>query len=258
MFNRLKSIIKKLEFKDKKSTNKKKSIDLDEEKIQLIAEYALKKYMEQYGTREDIPSDVSNHFKSLRSDILEPKKKFLEQKEFSTGVRIGGIVLLGLCIFYWIWYFFIIKQYENLTYSVYITLILIAITLINKFESVLLNSITIIPVYGFLVFTIGSILVTDNIIDFIIGPMLYGIVAGFQLFLVLHKRIPVSKRYMIWGFLFYLLFISSFESFSHINVILGREESLPELATSVLSFYILTTTYIVIYVWKKYYGILLP
>ncbi|MFX0073049.1 MAG: hypothetical protein ACFFAO_18380 [Candidatus Hermodarchaeota archaeon] len=258
MINRLKSIIKKLDFKERKVQNGQKSVSLSEEKIQLIAEYALKKYIDQYGTKEISEKDKDYYFKDIRSDILEPKKKIIEQKEFSIGVRIGGIVLLGICIFYWIWFFFVIKQYESLTYSVYITLILMSITLINKFESPLLNSITCIPAYGFIMITIGSLLVVKNIFGFITGPLVYGLIAGFQIFLILHKRIAVSKRYMIWGFLFYLLFISSFESFSHLNVIIGREQTMPELVTMVLSFYILMITFIIIYGWKKYFGILLP
>ncbi len=258
MIERVKHILRKIEFKSKKSSFEEDHIHLSEEQIQQIAEYALAKLNEKFGDKKPVLNGLNGYYGTLDSDVLEPKKKVLEQKEFSTGVRIGGIALLGICIWYWIWFFFIVQQLEPLTYSVYITMILVALTLINKFESVLLNSITSITVYGFIMISIGSIRVATDIYSFFTGPVLYGLVASFQLFLVFHRKIAVSKRYMFWGFLFYLLFISSFESFSHINVIIGTEDIFPELATAVLSFYILGITFIVIYFYKKKFGILLP
>jgi hypothetical protein len=258
LIERVKHILRKIEFKSKKSSSEEDHFHLSEEQIQQIAEYALAKLNKKFGDKKPVLKGLNGYYGTLDSDILEPKKKVLEQKEFSTGVRVGGIALLAICIWYWIWFFFIVQRLEPLTYSVYITIILIALTLINKFESVLLNSITSITVYGFLVISIGSIRIAKDLYSFFTGPILYGLVAGFQLFLVFHRKIAVSKRYMFWGFLFYLLFISSFESFSHLNVIIGTEEVFPELVTAVLSFYILGITFIVIYFYKKKYGILLP
>ncbi|MFX1337001.1 MAG: hypothetical protein ACFFDK_00175 [Promethearchaeota archaeon] len=258
MIERVKHILRKVEFKNKKSSSEEDHIHLSEEQIQMIAEYAVAKLTEKLGKEKSSTNGIKGTHDIISSDILEPKRKVIEQKEFSTGVRIGGIILLGMCIWYWIWFFFIVQQLEPLTYSVYITMILVALTLINKFESVLLNSITSITVYGFIMIAIGSIRVATDIYSFYTGPILYGLIGGFQLFIVLHRKIAVSKRYMFWGFLFYLLFISSFESFTHVNVIIGTEEIFPELVTAVLSFYILGLTFIVIYFYKKRFGILLP
>ena len=94
---------------------------------------------------------------------LEPKTIVFKQKEFSTAVRIGGLTLLGACIWYWIFFFFIVQDFEPLVYTTYITLILISLTLINKFESVLLNSITCISVYGFITITIGLAFVVKDV-----------------------------------------------------------------------------------------------
>ncbi len=258
MIDKVKHILRKLEFKDKKSSSEEDHVHLSEEQIQMIAEYALAKLNQKLGDKKPASNGLNGYYGTLDTNILEPKKKVIEQKEFSTGVRVGGIALLGICIWYWIWFFFIVQKLEPLTYSAYITMILVALTLINKFESVLLNSITSITVYGFIMISIGSIRVASDIYSFFTGPILYGLIAGFQLFLVFHPKIAVSKRYMFWGFLFYLLFISSFESFSHVNVIIGTEEFFPELLTAVFSFYILGITFIVIYFYKKKYGILLP
>lgn len=258
MIERVKHILRRIEFKSKKSSSKEDHIHLSEEQIQMIAEYAVAKLSEKLGKEKSSTNGLEGNFGTISSDILEPKRRVIDQKEFSTGVRVGGIILLGICIWYWIWFFFIVQQLEPLTYSVYITMILVALTLINKFESVLLNSITSITVYGFIMISIGSIRVVRDVYSLFTGPILYGLVATFQLFLVFHRKIAVSKRYMFWGFLFYLLFISSFESFTHLNVIIGTEEIFPELVTAVLSFYILGITLIVIYFYKKKFGILLP
>ena len=260
MIDRIKHILKKIEFKDKKSSQNDEHVHLSEEQIQMIADYAIAKLRQKSENKEKLSNISTNSLIKLDSSILEPKKKVIEQYEFSTGVRVVGIALLGILIWFWIWSFFIVQILEPLTYSAYITLILIALTLINKFESVLLNSITGISVYGFVMLTIGSIrTVHSDFVSISTGPILYGLIASFQLFLVFHPKISVSKRYMIWGFLFYLLFLSSFETFTHVNVIIGGTEgTFPELATAVLSFYVLVITYVVIYFYKKKFGILLP
>ncbi|TFG26492.1 MAG: hypothetical protein EU532_09670 [Promethearchaeota archaeon] len=260
MIDKLKTILKKIEFKHKKSSEEDKHVYLSEEQIQMIAEYAISKLRQESEQKKKVDKDSNGYFRTLDSGILEPKKKVIEQYEFSMGVRIGGIILLAICIWYWIWFFFIVQRFEPLTYSAYITLILVSLTLINKFESVLLNSITGISVYGFMMLTIGSLIVShSNFINILTGPLLYGLIASFQLFLVFHPKIFVSKRYMIWGLLFYLLFLSSFETFTHVNVVIGGTEGKSsELQTAVLSFYILMITYIVIYFYKKKFGLLLP
>lgn len=260
MIDKLKTILKKIEFKDKKSSEQENHIHLSDQQIQMIAEYAITKLRQESEHKEKIDKVTNVDFHTLDSSILEPRKKVIEQYEFSMGVRVGGIILLAICIWYWIWFFFIVKQFEPLTYSAYITLVLVSLTLINKFESVLLNSITGISVYGFVMLTIGSLIVShSNFVDILTGPLLYGLIASFQLFLVFHPKIVVSKRYMIWGFLFYLLFLSTFETFTHVNVVIGGTEgTYSELQTAILSFYILMITYIVIYFYKKKFGLLLP
>jgi hypothetical protein len=91
-------------------------------------------------------SDILDNY--FQVEHLEPKKKVFTQKEFSLGVRIAGWSILGGCAWYFIYFFFILQQFEPLTYTTYLTIILIGLTCVNKFESVLLNSVTCISVYG--------------------------------------------------------------------------------------------------------------
>ena len=133
---------KKFESIEQESNENK--IHLTEEEIQLIVELATSKIREE-NSKNPPKSDVLNGY----FNILEPKQEVIKQKEFSMGVRIAGIIILSLCIWYWIWFFFIVQIYEALTFTTYITIILISITCINKFESPLFNSLTCITAYGF-------------------------------------------------------------------------------------------------------------
>ena len=197
--------------------------------------------------------DLNNYLKKL-----EPKNIVFEQKEFSTAVRGAGLALLCACIFYWIYFFFIVRDIEPLIYTTYITLILISLTCINKFESVLLNSITCISVYGFITITIGLAFVVKDAGTLIGGPILHGIMAGFQLYLVLHRKIALSKRYLFLGFLFYLIYLSSIDRIARLIIETQTETVITELMTSVFSFYTLALTCIFIYFYKKKFGILFP
>jgi len=114
LIDRVKHSLRKLEFKDKKSSSEEDHIHLSEDQIQMIAEYALAKLNEKLGDKKPGMNGINGYHGTLDSDILEPKKKVIEQKEFSTGVRVTGIALLGICIWYWIWFFFIV-QFRHFT-----------------------------------------------------------------------------------------------------------------------------------------------
>ncbi|MFX1258191.1 MAG: hypothetical protein ACFFAN_10050 [Promethearchaeota archaeon] len=240
MINKIKSIIRKKESKDTDSSNTQILSKFSEEEIKLIAEYAINKIS-----------------KDMELDDVSSKKKLIEKKEFSLILEIGGFILLGLCIWYWIWFFFIVRDYLALTYTPYIIVILISLTCINKFDSVLLNSITCIPVYGVLTITIMTIPTVNDINSLFRGPILHSLICTFQFFLIFHKKIIVSKRYLIWGLLFYLIFLSSYDTFSRFNIITGTKDNFPVLLTAVYSFYVLSLTVIGIYFYKKRYNILL-
>lgn len=260
MIEKLKHILKKIEFNKRKPLKDDNHLHLSEDQIQIIAEYAIAKLRSKSEKNNQLKYSLESNLSELNPNLLNSKQKVIEQCEFSVAVQIGGLIILVFCAWYWIWFFFILQEIEPLTYSAYITLILLSLTMINKFESVFLNSITGITVYGFVFLTIGSLFVSHSgLISILIGPFLYGLIAIFQLLLVFHPKIPVSKRYMIWGFLFYLLFLSSFETFTHVNVVIGASQrGLSELAIAVLMFYILTLSYVFIYFYKKKFGVLLP
>ena len=173
-------------------------------------------------------------------------------------MQIIGWVLLASCIYRWIVYFFIYEYYMSLTHTTYLTLILISLTCINKFESVLLNSTTSL---SFLLFAVVSILfipLTTDTLSFINGFLLHFAIVVFQFYLILNKRIALSKRYLLWSFLLYLIFISSFDSFARINAAIGMTDELPEIQTTVIIFYIFGISTILLYIYKKKFGILLP
>ncbi len=252
------SLVKKLETEkafERVPREKPEKTTLSDKEIRLIAECAMNMMKDQYLRKMPSSPALDGYFDSLTA--LEPKKKVIDQKEFSTSVKVFGWLMLGGCIFYWFWFFFVFPDYSALFYTTYLTLILISLTCINKFESVFLNSITCLAVYGFIVITIYFIPVSIDIFSLIVGPLLHGAIGAFQLFLIFHKKIAISKRYLFWGYLFYLLFLSSFDTYSRIPLIVGMSNTISESLTKVFSFYALTISVVGIYFYKKKYGILI-
>ncbi|TFF94267.1 MAG: hypothetical protein EU544_04700 [Promethearchaeota archaeon] len=249
----IKTYEKQKKFDNLPKEEKEPTVKLTEKEIQMIAEIAASKVREINNNEGPKSEVLDNYF-----DLLEPKKQVIHQREFSQGVRIAGWIILSLCGWYWIYFFFILQEYEPLTYTTYITLILISLTCINKFESIMLNSITCLTVYGFISISFWLLVVTNNIAHFIGGFVLHLAMGFFQGYLVLHKRIPMSKRYLICGFLFYTIFLSSYDQFQRLNIMTGQQEIFTDLATAVHFFYSLGISLILIYWYKKRYGILLP
>ncbi|TFG22049.1 MAG: hypothetical protein EU529_11700 [Promethearchaeota archaeon] len=226
---------------------------ISDKEIEIISEKVIIQITKKLINQEPISEELNNYLKKL-----EPKTIVLKQKEFSTAVRITGIVLLSLLTWYWIFFFFIVHDFEPLVYTTYITLILISLTLINKFESVLLNSITCISVYGFIMVSIWLATIVKDVGTLIGGPILHGVMAGVQLFIILHRKIALSKRYLFLGFLFYLIFLNSIDQIARLIAETNTEDIFPEIFTSIFSFYVLGITCIFIYLYKKKYGILFP
>ena len=232
------------------SNEKEMTSHLNDEEIDLITE----KVMDKITEKLKLLTPSSEKY----LEILEPKTKVIDQYEFSVGVKIFGYILLGLCIGYWIYNFFIIGDIVSLTHTTYLTLILISLTCINRFESVLLNSVTSISSIGFLLISIFLINSTKDIYTALGGPILHGLMAAFQLYLVINKKIPVSKRYLIIGYLFYIFFLSSYDNFGRLIEITETGSVFTELMVLVQTFYLFSLSTILIYYIKKKYGMLLP
>ena len=85
-----------------------------------------------------------------------------------------------------------------------------------------------------------------------------GTLTAFQLYLVINKKIPVSKRYLIIGYLFYIFFLSSYDNFGRLIDITETGTVFTELMVLVQAFYLFSLSTILIYFIKKKYGMLLP
>jgi len=168
--------------------------------------------------------------------------------------KIVGWIIFGGCIIYWVFFFFIARQYEPLLYTTYITLILIALTCINEFKSIFLNSISGLTCYGFINITLAMIPQVKNIIGVFVGPVLHGVIVLFQLYIILNRKIPICRRYLIWGILFYFIFASSYDSFHRWNLVTGLENVIPTAFTMAYAFYALLFSAVLIYFYKKKYG----
>ena len=184
--------------------------------------------------------------------------KVLENKILLTVVQVIGWTLFSFCVYRWIMYFFIYEYYRSLTHTTYLTLILISLTCINKFESILLNSAVSMSFLLFIIVSVLFVSLASDVPTFIEGVVLHGVIAAFQIYIVLNKKIAISKKYLLWGFLLYLIFISSYDSFARIIAAVEMSEDTSIIKMIVQVFYVLSISTILVYFYKKKFGILLP
>lgn len=198
--------------------------------------------------------------------IIKKIKSFLKKREkikvdlFDERIKsifqICGLIILTGCVVYWVYIMFFTKDYGALLYTTYLTIILISFTCILKLESTFLNTITCLTFYGFLNITIALIPQTKDIIFAIVGPILHGAIACFQIFLIFHPKIPISKKYLLWGVLFYFIFMPTYDDYQRFNLITGLERLITTDFTKAYAFYALLFSSIVIYLYKKRFGII--
>ncbi len=189
---------------------------------------------------------------------LEPEIKVLEKKGFLILIQLIGWALFGFCVYRWITYFFIYEYYRSLTHTTYLTLIIISLTCINKFESPLLNSAASMSFLLFIIVSVIFVSLATDIFTFIDGVVLHGAIAAFQMYILLNKKIVVSKKYLLWSFLLYLIFISSYDSFARIIAAIDMNEETSSIKMTVQIFYALCISTMLVYVIKKKCGILFP
>ncbi|MFX1353540.1 MAG: hypothetical protein ACFFGP_06235, partial [Promethearchaeota archaeon] len=155
------------------------------------------------------------------------------------------------------YYMFIFPLYEPVLYTTYIAILLISFTCIFKLESVFLNTITCITFFGFTTITVGLIPKVYDFFSLMVAPVLHGAIAIFQMFLVFHPKVPVSKKYLLWGVLFFSIFMVAYDDYYRFNVITILEAiGIPTSFTKAYSFYALIISAIGIYFYKKRFGIL--
>jgi hypothetical protein len=195
------------------------------------------------SSNEDIIVFTHKSFKKLNDRVL---KIFY----------YGGWAILLACVIYWVYFFFILQLYEPLLYTTYFTLILIALTCIKKFKSTFLNTFTSITFFGFLNMAVLLIPQSSNILDALTGPILHAAIGIFQLFLILNKRIPISKKFLFWGIIFYFTFMSSYDNFHRWSLMIGLMNLEGDVFMTVYSFYVLIFSVGGIYYYKKRYNVL--
>ncbi len=184
--------------------------------------------------------------------------KPLENKTALIIIQIIGWMLLASCIYRWIIFFFFYDYYRPLTHTTYLTLIIISLTCIKKLDSIMLNSATCVSLLLFIFVSIIFIPLTNDMSSFLNGFGLHFAIVLFQLYILFNKKVAISKKALVWSFLLYLIFMSSYDSFARINEAIGMSENIPEIQLLVIIFYLLAISALVNYLYKKKYGILLP
>jgi hypothetical protein len=188
---------------------------------------------------------------------LQPEVKVFEKKIYSTIIQGIGWALFSFCVYRWVLYFFIYEYYRSLTHTTFLTLILISLTCINKFESTVLNSAVSMSFLLFIIVSVLFVPLATDLSTFIEGVVLHGAIAAFQIYVVINKKIAISKKYLLWSFLLYLIFISSYDSFTRIIAAIEVNEDTPIIKMIVQVFYVLSISTILVYFYKKKFGILL-
>jgi len=201
--------------------------------------------------------EIAEKIEDLKKELLIEE---LEEINFSRRQKLifetcGWAILAG-CVYYWIFFFFFLHYYEPLLYTTYFTSILIGVTFIYRFESLLFNSITCITFYGFINVTIGLLFTTTDILGFITAPLLHALIAAVQLFIIFNKKIPIHEGYLLWGLLFYFIFTSSYDSFQRWNIITGLATLVSDVFTKAYAFYALWLSGLFIHFYKKRQGLL--
>ena len=186
------------------------------------------------------------------------KAKPIENKLTLNIIQVIGWMLLASCIYRWILFFFFYDYYRPLTHTTYLTLIIISLTCIKKLDSVILNSATCVSLLLFIFVSIVFIPLTSDLSTFLNGFGLHFAIVLFQLYIFFNKKVALSKKALVWSFLLYLIFISSYDSFARINAAIRMNKDLPEIQLIVITFYLLTISALLNYLYKKSYGILLP
>lgn len=207
--------------------------------------------MEESSEAKKIIKKIKSYFKKkerFKIDLFDERIRNL--------IQICGLIIFTGCVVYWVYIMFFTPNYGALLYTTYFTIILISFTCILKLESVFLNTITCLTFYGFLNITIALITNTVDFLSAIVGPILHGAIAIFQLFLVFHPKVPISKKYLLWGVLFFFIFMATYDDYHRFNVITGLEEVVPTAFTKAYSFYALLFSSIGIYLYKKRFGII--
>jgi hypothetical protein len=227
--------------------------EINDNEIEIITDRVLIRISEELDRSERSKNTSYNYLTSL-----EPRMQVIKRKEYSIGVRAFGIGLLGMCVIYWIYFFFIVQDYVPLTHTTYLTLILISLTCINKFESALLNSFVSVSSIGFMMISVFLINTSKDIYTWMGGPVLHGVMASFQIYIVLNKKVYTSKRYLLIGFLFYLIFLSNYDDYSRLIEITNMRNLFTDLSAAVQIFYIFILTAIFTYFYKKRFKVLLP
>jgi hypothetical protein len=185
------------------------------------------------------------------------KIKVLEDNRYIIFIQILGWGLLCFCIYLWIYNFLIIEVYKRTTHTTYITLILISFTCINKLESALFNSLSLVTFFLFIIMTIIFIPLATDFNSLMAGVILHGFIAGFQAYLFFNNKISISKKYLLWGFLFYVIFINLYDSYARIHAAIEMDNQLTIIMTQIIIFYTLALSIIGIYLYKKRFGIIL-
>lgn len=195
-------------------------------------------------------------FKKMKLFFKREKLKIeLYDERLLKIFKILGLLIFVGCIIYWIYFMFLTDEYGAVLYTTYFTIILISFTCILKLKSVFLNTVTCLTFYGFINITIGMITQVKDFPSLVVGPVLHGTITVFQLFLVFHPKIPISKKYLYWGVLFYIIFTASYDNFQRWNYIIGLTEFLTNEFTKAYAFYALLFSTIGVYFYKKRFGI---
>lgn len=159
------------------------------------------------------------------------------------------LILVGLLAFF-------TSNFEVVLNTTFLSLLLISLTFLTKFENALLNSMLSLSFCWFISMCILLIPIIDDLMSFFRNFLLHFIIALFQLFLIVSLKIKFSKQGLYWSSIFWMCWAFLYDDLYRMYLMLNIDA--PIIAVQIILFYSLFLSVFIFVFIKKKFNLLLP
>lgn len=159
------------------------------------------------------------------------------------------LILVGLLAFF-------TSNFEVVLNTTFLSLLLISLTFLTKFENALLNSMLSLSFCWFISMCILLIPIIDDLMSFFRNFLLHFIIALFQLFLIVSLKIKFSKQGLYWSSIFWMCWAFLYDDLYRMYLMLNINA--PIIAVQIILFYSLFLSVFIFVFIKKKFNLLLP
>ena len=159
------------------------------------------------------------------------------------------LILVGLLAFF-------TSNFEVVLNTTFLSLLLISLTFLTKFENALLNSMLSLSFCWFISMCTFLIPIIDDLMSFFRDFLLHFIIALFQLFLIVSLKIKFSKQGLYWSSIFWMCWAFLYDDLYRMFLMLNIDA--PIIAVQIFLFYSLFLSVFIFVFIKKKFNLLLP